>query len=152
MGDEYWRTPLQSVTTADGSQVLVLFTKRRDEGVYYGIQHYDLAKQNVQLHQIHLEKEITHDLIRLSGDGSYIVFAEPETLNTRICIQRIHGGDDASVLMGCNDQVQDLALTRESPHFVAVATRNTMTTLDIPSSHVLQTLLHEDNRQRTLFS
>src|SRR6266436_8705233 len=127
----YWRIPLQAITIADGSQVLVLFTKRRerdeDEEVYYGIQHYDLAKQNVQLHQIHLEKRITHDLIRLSGDGSYIVFAEPETLNTRICIQWIHGGDDASVLMNCNEEVQDLALTSDLLHLVAVAAGNTIT-------------------------
>src|SRR5258708_5941006 len=144
--DQYGRTPLQSVTTADESQVLVLFSKDTEPRAedYYGIQHYDLAKQNVQLHQIHLEKEITNDLIRLSGDGSYIVFAEPETLNTRICIQRIHGGDDASVLMGCNDEVQDLALTSDSPHLVAVAAGNTITILDIPSSHVLQTLSHGD--------
>src|SRR5258708_4551000 len=143
--DKDQRTPLQGVTTADGSQVLVLFAERRYEGVYYGIQHYDLAKQSVQLHQIHwhLEKRIANDLIRLSGDGSYIVFAEPETSNTRICVQRIHGGD-ASVLMGCNDEVQDLALTSDSPHLVAVAAGNTITILDIPSSHVLQTLSHED--------
>src|SRR5258708_5298342 len=144
--DEYFRTPLHSVTTADGSQVLVLFTKRRNEGVYYGIQHYDLAKQNVQIHQIHLEKGIANDLIRLSGHGSYIVFPEPETSNTGICVQQIHGGDDASVLMKCNDRVQDLALTSDSPHLVAVAAGNTITILDIPSSHVLQTLSHEDVR------
>ncbi len=121
-----------------------MFTKRGDEEVYYGIQHYDLAKQNVQLHQIHLEKRIANDLIRLTGDGSYIVFPEPETSNTRICVQQIHGGDDASVLMKCNGEVQDLALTIDSPHLVAVAVGNTITILDIPSSHVLQTLLHED--------
>src|SRR5260221_5722364 len=54
----YWRIPLQAITIADGSQVFVLFTKRRvgdeDEEVYYGIKHYDLAKQNVRLHKIHL--------------------------------------------------------------------------------------------------
>src|SRR5260221_9127303 len=141
--DKYWRIPLQAITIVDGSQVLVLFTEMRDK-VYYGIQHYDLAKQNVQLRQIHLEKRIANDLIRLSGDGSYIVFPESETSNTRICVQRIHGGDDASVLMKCNDEVQDLALTSDSPHLVAVAAGNTITILDIPSSHVLQTLSHED--------
>src|SRR5258708_9341643 len=140
--DEYWRMPLQSVTTAGGSQVLVLFTKLPREEVYYGIRHYDLAKQNVLLHQIHLEKEITNDLIRLSGYGSYIVFPDSEMSNTRICVQRIHGGDDASVLMGCNDEVQDLAPTIDSPHLVAVAAGNTITILDIPLSHVLQTLSH----------
>src|SRR5258708_7835369 len=141
---KYMRIPLQAITTADGSQVLVLFTKRGDEEVYYGIQHYDLAKQNVQLHQIHLEKRIANDLIRLTGDGSYIVFPEPETSNTRICVQQIHGGDDASVLIKCDGEDQDLALTIDSPHLVAVAVGNTITILDIPSSHVLQTLLHED--------
>src|SRR5258707_2454359 len=131
------------MTTADGSQVFVLFTKELDDEVYYEIQHYDLAKQNVQLHQIHLEKRIANDLIRLSGDGSYIVFAEPETSNTRICVQRIHGGDDASVLMKCNGGgVQDLALTIDSPHLVAVAAGSTITILDILSNHVLQTLSH----------
>src|SRR5258706_11851082 len=123
--------PVKAITIADGSQVFVLFTKRRvgdeDEEVYYGIQHYDLAKQNVRLHQIHPEKRIANDLIRLSGDWSYIVFPEPETSNTRICIQQIHSGDDASVLMGCNDKVQDLALTSDSLHLVAVAAGNTIT-------------------------
>src|SRR5258707_4102524 len=46
--------------------------------------------------------------------------------------------------MGCNDKVQDLALTSDSLHLVAVAAGNTITILDIPSSHVLQTLSHED--------
>src|SRR5258708_31137100 len=146
----YGKIPQKAITIADGSQVLVLFTKRRvsdedeDEEVYYGIQHYDIVKQNVWVARRSLEKRIGNDLIRLSGDGSYIVFPDPETSNTRICVQRIHGGDDASVLMGCNDEVQDLALTSDSPHLVAVAAGNTITILDIPLSHVLQTLSHED--------
>ncbi len=72
------------------------------------------------------------------------MFPVPEMSNTWICVQWIHGGDDASVLMNCNGMVQDLALTSDSPHLVAVASGNTITILDIPSSHVLQTLLHED--------
>src|SRR5258708_4115287 len=119
------------MTTGDGSQVLVLFTKDSEPGeaFYYGIQHYDLAKRNVQLHQIHLGKSllVTNDLIRLSGDGTYIVFPDPETSNTRICVRRIHGGDDASVLMKSNGGVQDLALTSDSLHLVAVAAGNTIT-------------------------
>ncbi len=70
---KYWQMPLQAITTVDGSQVLVLFTKeqvggalakkkKQAKGGYYGIQHYNLAKQNVQLHQIHLE-ERTNNLI-----------------------------------------------------------------------------------------
>src|SRR5258708_2317090 len=137
------RHPLQGMFTADGSQVFVLFFSWRDGEVYYGIQHYDLARQNVQVHRIPLEKHIADDLIRLSGDGSYVVFPEPEASNTRICIQRIHGGDHASVFMTCNGEVQDLALTSDSPHLVAVAAGNTITILDIPSSHVLQTLSHK---------
>src|SRR5258708_7513202 len=137
------RMPLQAVFTVDGSQVLVLFTSVTG-GIYYGIQHYDLARQNVRLHRIPLEKRIENDLIRLSGDGSYVVFPEPEMSNTRICIQRIHVGDHASVSMKCRGEVQDLALTSDSPHLVAIAADNTITILEIPSSHVLETLSHED--------
>src|SRR5258708_4879702 len=94
-----WSVPLQGMFTADGAQVVVLLASGpRDDGkTEFGIQYCDLATQNVRLHRIHLEGVSEYDHIQLAGDGSYVVFLERrKRSNTRICIHRIHGGDDAN--------------------------------------------------------
>ena len=152
---EYWCEPLQAMFTADGSNVFVLFRRRKNiphkkyrRHFYeagdrsYGIQTYNLAKQNAQLHLIPEKAGIRHSLLQLSGDGSYVVYPAHSLFDTRICIWQINSGDYTSIPLGRGGNVQGLSLAGGSSHLVAVTIDDIIIIMDIPSGHIRQRLPH----------
>ena len=105
---KYWLHPLQAIFTADGFRVFVLCKKcfyGKEKDGPYGIQTYDLAKQNVQLHFFPEKADIKGHLIRLSGNGSYVVYPGQDELNSQIRIWLISGGDYTLIPIGCGGKV-----------------------------------------------
>ena len=147
LGDhQYGRESLQAMFTADGSKVFVLFRTAwgQTKGRSHGIQTCDLAKQNVRLDLFPETVGVRGDPIRLSGDGSYVVYPGYDKLNTQICTWQIKGGNYTSIPIGCNGRVRDLALTGDSSHLVVVAVDDIIIILDVPSGHIQQRLPHRD--------
>ena len=141
----YEHHPLHAIFTTDGSKVSVLFRKPHDEETEYqsyGIQTYDLAKQNAQLHLFPEKADVKDSLIQLSGDGAYVVYSAHGSPNTRICIWQINSRDYTSIPIGHGGNVQGLSLTGGSSHLVAVAVDDIIIIMDIPSGHIRQRLQH----------
>src|SRR5258708_24788669 len=125
--------------TEDGSEVVVVsmeFTVFLPPQVSYRIAKFNLVKQTDQIWQT-TPRDDRYPLT-LSEYGSYVAF--PEHQDSRICIQKTDGSDHISIPFGCDGKVQDLYLTGEPVHLVAVATEHCITILSMPSGAVQRTL------------
>src|SRR5260370_40754140 len=81
----------------------------------------------------------------LSEYGSYVAIAGHKNRITRICVWKTGSNDTISIPLCWGDEVQDLDLTWESAHLVAVAHED-ITILSISSGAVQRTLYHQGVR------
>src|SRR5258708_3621707 len=123
----------------DGSEVVVVSESGSVHPVFYRIAKFNLVKQTGQNWQT-TPRDDRYPLT-LSEYGSYVAF--PEHQDSRICIRKTDGSDHISIPFGCDGKVEDLDLAGESVHLVAVATKDRITILSIPSGAVQRTLYTE---------
>ena len=130
--------------TPDASEVIVVRHWEEEGGLHFGVVKYNMARQNAQVLWTAVMEEELRTLIRLSEGGSCVAFPESMESGHHIRVLRTNGGEDALIPISRVGDIQDLALTADSAHLIAVAADNTITISDILSRNVLRTLADED--------
>ena len=144
-GSRRWHV-MGAAFTSNTFEVVVAQHWEEGEDSYCEVVKYNIARQSRQVHRTTRVENESWNLIRLSGDGSYVVVPESTQSERRLCIWKTDGGEDTFIPIGSTGRIQDLALTAGSAHLVAIAADDVITISNIFLDNAPQILADEGVR------